>query len=81
MFISSKEKLSLTLRVTVLEGQIAQLTRSLNALHDANTLAPKPNLVKRPKKVKSSGWTPEGREKQAERMRKYWVDKKAQVAA
>ena len=37
MFISSKEKLSLTLRITVLEGRVEQLSRSLNAVLDAKT--------------------------------------------
>lgn len=79
MFISKQEKLSLTLRVTVLEGQIAQLKRSLEALSEAK--ASEPKQAKSVKKQKSAGWTPEGKAKQAERMRKFWADKKAQVAA
>ena len=35
MFISSKEKLSITLRLTVLEGRVDQLARSLNAVLDS----------------------------------------------
>ena len=34
MFISSKEKLSLTLRITVLEERVDRLSRSLNSVLD-----------------------------------------------
>lgn len=40
MFISSKEKESLTLRITVLEGRVDQLSRSLNAVLDKLSTTP-----------------------------------------
>lgn len=45
MFISSKEKLSITLRLTVLEGQIEQFKRLLNAVLDSRTMASDPSQV------------------------------------
>jgi hypothetical protein len=53
MFISSNEKLSITLRLTVLEGQIAQLKRSLNAVLDAQTMASETSQVRPTKQAKA----------------------------
>lgn len=40
MFISTKEKLSLTLRITVLEERIDRLSRSLNSVLDQLSTSP-----------------------------------------
>jgi len=40
MFISSKEKLSLTLRITVLEERVDRLSRSLNSVLDQLSASP-----------------------------------------
>ena len=40
MFISTKEKLSLTLRITVLEERIERLSRSLNSVLDQLSTSP-----------------------------------------
>lgn len=73
MFISSNEKQSLTLRITVLEDRVNQLARSLNALHNAKTMSSdgsKPRPVKKTKEEKI----------QAQRAyaRKYYARKRAE---
>jgi hypothetical protein len=77
MFISSKEKLSLTLRVTVLEGRVEQLVRSLNALHDANTMASDPAGLK-PRKPRRKYTTEQMRAKKSAYAKKYYAKKKAE---
>lgn len=93
MFISKKEKLALTIRITVLEGRIEQLARSLNAVLDAQTMASNPAGLKntaapsweapqeeKPKKRKSR-WTPKKRAAHGEKMKKAWADRKAKLEA
>jgi hypothetical protein len=80
MFISSKEKLSLTLRVTVLEGRVEQLVRSLNALHDANTMASDPAGLKL-RKPRKKYTTEQQRAKRRAYAKKYYDKKRAAQAA
>jgi hypothetical protein len=79
MFISSKEKLSLTLRVTVLEGRIEQLARSLNAVLDAQTMASDPAGLK-PQKPRKKYTTEQQRVKRRAYAKKYYDKKKAEQA-
>ena len=76
MFISSKEKLSLTLRVTVLEGRVEQLVRSLNALHDVKTMA----SATKPTKTRKKYTTEQQRAKRRAYAKKYYDKKKAEQA-
>lgn len=84
MFISNFEKSKIDNRLGILEAKIEQLGRSLNALHDAKSLAPQPGQLKprtaKPAKKKSA-WTVEKRLQKSEQMKKMWVDKKAQATA
>lgn len=84
MFISNFEKSKIDARLGILEAKIEQLGRSLNALHDAKSLAPQPGQLKpstaKPAKKKSA-WTMEKRLQKSEQMKKMWVDKKAQATA
>jgi hypothetical protein len=75
MFISNKEKIDLKARVEVLEMRVDQLARSLNALHDNQTMVSelKANQLKR----STTGWTPEARAIHGERIRLMWAEKRA----
>ena len=86
MFISNADKSKIESRLQALELKVEQLGRSLNALHDAKTLAPNPGQLKlRPaKKTKpksSGGWTLEKRNAHSERMKQKWAAKAAAKAA
>ena len=76
MFISSKEKLSLTLRVTVLEGRVDQLARSLNAVLDSQTMA----SATKPTKTRKKYTTEQQRAKRRAYAKKYYDKKRAEQA-
>ena len=81
MFISTKEKIDLQARVEALEMRVDQLVRSLNSLHDAQTMASKSNQLKVVKKKNSTGgWTPEARAIHGERIKLAYAKKKAAKA-
>ena len=76
----------LLFRFQSLEARVDRLGRSLNALHDAKTLAPNPGQLKlRPAKKtqpkRNSGWTLEKRNAHSERMKQKWAAKAAAKAA
>lgn len=78
MFISTIEKVSILRRLVVLEEGIKQLTSSLNALHDAKTIASDPTKLK---ERKTSGWTEEARARYSERLKNSWASRKTAKAA
>lgn len=92
MFISNLEKSNIDRRLASLEARVEQLVRSLNALHDAKTMASDPAGLKlrpallreAPKaekpKTRNNRWTPKKRAAQSERIKKAWADKKAKAA-
>ena len=47
MFISSKEKETLTLRITILEDQMLRVSRILNTMHDEKHKLSEEDLKKR----------------------------------
>lgn len=65
MFISKKEKELINNRLKNLEATVRDLSLSIVWMKKAND-----------EKVASSKWSPEMREKQAERMRQRWAKKR-----
>lgn len=76
MFISNLEKSNIERRLSNLEARVEQLSRSLNALHDAKTLAPNPASLKLQKKKSATD-----RVKRNAYARKYYQRKKAEKLA
>jgi hypothetical protein len=76
MFISNFEKARIEARLKLLEEKVEQLGRSLNALHDAKTMASAP-IVKASKKPNKVVWSNKQRAEQSARMKQRWIDKKA----
>ena len=76
MFIFNFEKARIEARLKLLEEKVEQLGRSLNALHDAKTMASEP-IVKASKKPNKVVWSEAKRAEQSARMKQRWLDKKA----
>lgn len=79
MFISNFEKETINKRLRDLETRVEQLARSLNALHDAQSLAADPTKLKliEPKKKISH----QARAKRNAYARKYYQRKKSEKLA
>ena len=80
MFISNLEKSRIETRLASLETRVEQLARSLNALHDAQSMASDPKTVtSQSKKLtpNQSTWSADKRAAQSARMKQRWVEKKA----
>jgi hypothetical protein len=66
MFISKQEKVSILLRLTVLEEMVKSIYKDRREVQE---------------KKSAYGWTDEARAKHSERLKKSWADKRAAKAA
>jgi len=80
MFISNLEKSNIDRRLSALEARVEQLVRSLNALHDAKTMASDPAGLKL-RKPRKKYTTEQQRAKRRAYAKKYYDKKKAAQAA
>ena len=66
MFISKQEKVSILLRLTVLEEMVKSIYKEKSEAQE---------------KKSNAGWTDEARARHSERIKKSWADKRAAKAA